>query len=65
MDRCRVPRGQCSLLVRGNADEVVAELEALGARSVETVDMNLEALFVAYLQGYRENSTQTWQNEKR
>lgn len=44
------------LLVRGNTDGVVAELKALGATSVEVVDMNLEAMFIAYLQGYRENS---------
>ncbi|MEI6046744.1 MAG: ABC transporter ATP-binding protein [Chloroflexota bacterium] len=38
------------LLVRGEAEQVVAELHNLGASSVEIVDMNLEAIFVAYLQ---------------
>jgi len=38
------------LLVRGNAEEVAAEVRKMGARSVEVVDMNLEAIFVAYLQ---------------
>ena len=52
------------LLVRGNADEVVTELESLGARAVETVDLNLEALFMAYLQGYRENDNYAWQTQK-
>jgi ABC-2 type transport system ATP-binding protein len=53
------------LLVRGEPDDVAAELQALGARSVELVEMNLEALFVAYLQGYRENGPEPWQPEKR
>ncbi|HEX2911406.1 MAG TPA: ABC transporter ATP-binding protein [Chloroflexia bacterium] len=44
------------LLVRGNAEDVAAELRGYGARSVEVVDMNLEAIFIAYLQGYREFS---------
>jgi hypothetical protein len=42
------------LLVRGDCESVAAELRQMGAVSVEIVDMNLEALFVAYLQGYRE-----------
>ncbi len=42
------------LMVRGNAEEVAAELRQMGARSIEIVDMNLEAMFIAYLQGYRE-----------
>ncbi len=42
------------LLVRGDAQAVAAELRKMGARTVDIVDMNLEALFIAYLQGYRE-----------
>lgn len=42
------------LIVRGDAEQVAAELEKMGASSVKIVDMNLEAMFVAYLQGYRE-----------
>ena len=42
------------IMVRGDAEAVAAELRKLGARSVEMVDMNLEALFIAYLQGYKE-----------
>lgn len=38
------------LLVQGDADDVMAELQAMHARSVEVVDMNLEAIFIAYLQ---------------
>ena len=53
------------LLVRGDADMVANELEKLGARAVEQVEMNLEMLFIAYLQGYRESSGPTWQDEKR
>lgn len=43
------------LLVRGDIESVAAELREMGAATVEIVDMNLEAMFVAYLQGYREN----------
>lgn len=43
------------LLVWGDIESVAAELRELGAASVEVVDMNLEAMFVAYLQGYRES----------
>ncbi len=46
------------LLVRGNAEEVTNYARNLGARSVEIVDMNLEAIFVAYLQGHRESDAQ-------
>ena len=42
------------LLVRGDAEQVIAELRLMGARSVELVDMNLESIFVAYLQSYPE-----------
>lgn len=42
------------LLVRGDAEQVASELRKMGATSVKIVDMNLEAMFVAYLQGYRE-----------
>ena len=44
------------LLVSGNAEQVAAELRELGARSVEIVDMNLEAIFVAYLQAHHETA---------
>lgn len=53
------------LLVRGDAEAVAAELEKMGARTVELVEMNLEALFIAYLQGYHENDGTTWQTEKK
>jgi ABC-2 type transport system ATP-binding protein len=49
------------LLVSGNAEEVAADLRAMGARTVEVVDMNLESIFVAYLQDYRA----TFQKESR
>lgn len=38
------------LLISGRAEDVAAELRLLGARTVDIVDMNLEAIFVAYLQ---------------
>lgn len=43
------------LLVRGDIESVAAELRSMGAASLEIVDMNLEAMFVAYLQGFRES----------
>lgn len=48
------------LLVRGDIESVAAELRGMGAASVDIVDMNLEAMFVAYLQGYRENDPDSW-----
>ncbi len=42
------------LLVRGDAEEVAAELRLMQARTVEIVDMNLEAIFIAYLQNNRD-----------
>ncbi len=38
------------LLVRGDAELVAAELNALGAQSIEAVSMNLESFFLAHLQ---------------
>ncbi len=48
------------LLVRGDIGSVEAELKGMGAASIEIVDMNLEAMFVAYLQGYREKDSEGW-----
>jgi ABC-2 type transport system ATP-binding protein len=44
------------LLVRGEVELVAAELRKLGASHLQIVDMNLEAMFVAYLQGYKSDS---------
>jgi ABC-2 type transport system ATP-binding protein len=41
------------LMVRGEVEMVAAELRKLGASHIQIVDMNLEAMFVAYLQGYK------------
>ena len=43
------------LFIRGDAEAVAAELQLLGARNIETLDMNLEALFIAYLQDDQNN----------
>lgn len=42
------------LLISGDAEQVAEQVRGLGARSVEVVDMNLEAIFIAYLQGQTE-----------
>jgi ABC-2 type transport system ATP-binding protein len=45
------------LLVNGDAEAVASEVRSMGARSVEIVDMNLEAIFIAYLQAYQERQS--------
>jgi ABC-2 type transport system ATP-binding protein len=44
------------LFVHGNPEAVAAELRLLGAHTLEILDMNLESLFLAYLQGHQENN---------
>jgi ABC-2 type transport system ATP-binding protein len=46
------------LLVNGDAEAVASEVRNMGARSVEIVDMNLEAIFIAYLQAYQDRQSQ-------
>ncbi len=51
------------LLVRGDAEQVAAELRTLGARTVEIVDMNLEAIFISRLQNQLEAKQRESQGE--